>query len=145
MMTPQRLVAELNEVAKYLGLNNFKLLDGVTPHPLFKAPVVTHTGRTHGLELHLSGFPESSPDMCVPEALRMKDGRLMTISSEMHCLGIRDGKTYICHNKIWRPETSLFNLYIKGKLWLEGYENHLITGEPIAKYLKDAWSESRLL
>lgn len=137
MMTPQRLVEELNSLVKEITLNNFKLVDGLTPHPVLTAAVITHNGHHYGLEIDLKGYPEQMPRMCVPQALKKRDGTLMSLSSAMHCLGIRDGKTYICHGSVWRPETSLFHLYIKGKLWLEAYEGHLETGNDIDYYLKE--------
>ena len=136
MMTPLRLVDELNRLHEYLSLDNFELKNGLKDNPTLLLVAITDSNRTYGLEVNLKGYPESKPSMCVLEELPTRDGKKMTCSGAMHCLGTQNGRTFICHCSTWRPDTHLISLYFKGKLWLEAYEGHLQTGKPIDYYLK---------
>ncbi len=136
MMTPLRLVDELNLLVKDLSLNNFELKDGLTDHPVLRAAIVTANQHHYGLEIDLTGFPEKQPKMYVLKKLMKQDGTPMGLSSAMHCLGITDEKTRVCFANSWQPDTHLIELYFKGKLWLECYEAHLETGNTIDHYLK---------
>ena len=70
-----------------------------------------------------------------------KDGNdLSGTSACMHTLSSEHGWTRICHYGYndWTPAVSLFKVYVRCHLWLEMYEAHLQTGNPIDYYLKHA-------
>ena len=136
MINPVRLVDELNGMLDYLPPDKFGINDDFWRHPLFRATVETSNNRKYYLESDLTGYPEAMPSLCVLEELRRRDGRKLDVSSAMHCLGCRDGRTYICYLRIWRPDFHLFELFLKGNLWLEAYEAYLQTGNPIDHYLR---------
>lgn len=140
MMSPQRLVDELNALHdKYLSLNNFELSNALTDRPMLKMIAVTLANNTYCLLADLTGYPEQMPDLYVLKELRMRDGSKMGASGSMHCLGTLNGRTQICLGRecCWSPSTHFHDIYIKGKLWLEGYENYLRTGQIIATFLKE--------
>lgn len=47
------------------------------------------------------------------------------------------GHPQICHynDQYWNPAVTLYKVVIKGRIWLEGYEIHLRTGNDIDQYL----------
>ena len=138
MINPQRLVEELNSLHQgYLSLNNFELTDALAESPVLKMVVVTLSNNTYCLLAELKSYPEKMPDLYVLEELKMRDGKKMGLSSAMHCLGTANGRTRICYGNTshWRPDTHLYDLYIKGKLWLEAYDYYMKTGTPIRDIL----------
>ena len=88
-------------------------------------------------------FPNSCPTMVVSNpnaALRKLNGSLLTRGSdEDHTYGSRDGLTVICHFRPnrWSNENTLYQVFMKGLIWLEAYEGHLRTGKPINTFLRD--------
>ena len=72
--------------------------------------------------------------------LRMRNGEeLPSSSSSYHCWGTHDGYTQICHfgNRNWNGDNTLYQVFMKGLIWLEAYEGHLRTGQPLSRYLKE--------
>jgi hypothetical protein len=89
----------------------------------------------------LQGFPASCPDLFVisPMPLRDRAGKAMTgVSATMHTLEGSGGATKICHfqQSLWLPQNTLYQVVIKGRIWLEAYDAHLRTGEPLDRYLR---------
>ncbi|XP_078372134.1 uncharacterized protein LOC144655707 [Oculina patagonica] len=90
-----------------------------------------------------SDYPNSCPQMVVSSpssCLRMKNGSLLSgMSGANHTLGSRDGCTMICHynSSLWRDDNTLYQVIMKGLIWLEAYEAHLRTGESLSKYLQE--------
>ena len=71
--------------------------------------------------------------------LYTKSGEAMNgCSAAMHTLYAENNKTRICHygSDSWNPYVSIYKIYIKCRLWLEIYELHLKTGNPLDYYLK---------
>lgn len=104
--------------------------------------------RTNGGTQYAVRFvlPESYPDDCPsalvthPVPLVNRRGRsLATIgaSASMHVLDGEGPYTSICHYHParWGADRTLYEVAIKSRLWLEAYEIHLRTGEPIDTYL----------
>lgn len=90
-----------------------------------------------------SDYPNSCPDMivCNPAScLRKRDGSLLSSTSGYdHTLSSRDGCTKICHfrSDLWRDDNTLYQVVMKGLIWLEAYEAHLRTGNSLSKYLQE--------
>lgn len=74
-----------------------------------------------------------------PQPLRDRSGTPMTnASATMHVLGAKDGCTKICHfrSSRWVPANTLYLVALKGRIWLEAYEAHVLTGQPIDRFLR---------
>lgn len=90
-----------------------------------------------------SDYPNSCPQMVVSSpssCLRKKNGSLLSgTSGEDHVLASRDGCTQICHynSGLWRDDNTLYQVIMKGLIWLEAYEAHLRTGESLCRYLQE--------
>ncbi len=102
--------------------------------------IAARTNSKHVYTLHfdLAGFPAHMPVVFVKAMLRDRDGnKLDDASAAMHTLPSGHGWTRICHygGMSWRPNMSLYKVYIKCRLWLEMYELHLQTGKSIDYYL----------
>ena len=88
-------------------------------------------------------YPNSCPQMVVSSPssfLRMKNGSLLNgMSGANHTLGSKDGCTQICHfnSSLWRDDNTLYQIIMKGLIWLEAYEAHLRTGESLSRYLQE--------
>jgi hypothetical protein len=96
------------------------------------------------LWIPLGGFPNEAPSMYIVDPKILKDyyGKLLSsygVSSSMHLRSPdSNNNVQICHynNQYWSPNVTLYKIIMKGKLWVEAYENHLITGNDIDFYLK---------
>lgn len=103
----------------------------------------TNTGNEYALWIPLGNFPNEAPRMYVvsPKNLRHRSGQLLSslgTSSAMHLLGPNEhGHPQICHynGQYWHPKVTLHKIVMKGRLWLEAYENHLVSGRNIDEYL----------
>ena len=103
----------------------------------------TNVGGRYTLRLHVPGdFPNSCPSLSIVSAskgIRKRNGDpLPTLSNEFHTLGKLDGYYTICHfhPDRWDANNTMYLVFIKGRLWLEAFENHLKTGYDIDHYLK---------
>lgn len=121
----------------------FKIQDPFGPNPGVLGSMQTNAGNTYVIWLALGDFPNVAPRMYIiaPKHLSTYSGQLLAsigASSEMHLLGPDDhGHPQICHYNgvFWHPKVSLSNVLMKGRLWLEAYEEHLRQGSPIDTYL----------
>ena len=140
MISYSRLGKEKEVLAAHLEPNMYTFADLHTAAPYVIMAAMTNSGKVYTLKIHLEHFPEGVPQVEVLNPLRDKKGRsLIKPSAEMHVLGAsHDGHTLICHygSGSWTPQVSLYKIYIKCRLWLEMYEEHLATGYAIDKFLK---------
>jgi hypothetical protein len=101
------------------------------------------SGRQYRLYVPIpSGYPNECPPMYVtdPNPLRMANGGLISalgVSHEMHTLTPRNGWVQICHwrTERWHSKILLMQVFLKGLVWLEAYEQHLATGRPLAEFV----------
>ena len=138
MMNQKRKETELKVLQKELPDNIYRFLDMETDHPYLAIAAKTNAGNLYTLKIELADFPESVPRVFVTRMLYDADSEpLDGPSSSMHTLQSENGCTQICHsgNDSWTNMVSLYKIYIKCRLWLEIYEEHLRTGEPIDHYL----------
>lgn len=93
-----------------------------------------------------SDYPSSCPQMVVKPPyffatyLWKKDWtRMTTANGTDHTYGSRDGYTQICHFKpsLWKGDNTLYQVVMKGLIWLEAYEAHLRTGNSLSTYLQE--------
>ena len=105
--------------------------------------VDTNNNKKYVLRIDVPGdFPNSCPKLTImsPKNLRLKNGQpLPENSSAFHTLGAEDGCISICHfyPLHWNAQDTLYEVFMKGRFWLEAYEAHLNTGEPINVYLPE--------
>jgi hypothetical protein len=104
--------------------------------------VNTNNGNSYTLRVYLaSDFPNSCPILVVssPSSPLKKKYRslLDSTSGNDHVYSAHDGLTQICHfiKDRWTSENTIYQVLMKGRIWLEAYEIHLRTGEDLDKYL----------
>ena len=103
----------------------------------------TNNNKSYKLRIKIpADFPNSCPRLIVvsPKNLRQKNGQpLPENNSEFHTLGAEDGCIAICHfyPMHWNAQDTLYEVFMKGRLWLEAYEGHLKSGQPISVYLPE--------
>lgn len=104
--------------------------------------VNTNNGNSYTLRVYLaSDFPNSCPILVVSSPsspLKKKYGTLLdSTSGSDHVYAAHDGLTQICHfiKDRWTSENTIYQVLMKGRIWLEAYEIHLRTGEDLDKYL----------
>ena len=103
----------------------------------------TSSGRTYQAKLILDGYPYSQPKVYLtsPSYITDYDGILLSshgVSASMHLL-TPDGRCpQICHYKsdLWNANKSLWLVAMKVLVWLEAFQGHLSSGEPLDYYLK---------
>lgn len=105
--------------------------------------ITSSNDKEYTLRVYLpSDFPNSCPSMIVSfpcHCLKKKDGSFLNGSSgEDHTLSSKDGCTQICHSRsgLWQNDYTLYQVVTKGLVWLEAYELHLWTGDPLDTYLQ---------
>lgn len=91
-----------------------------------------------------SGFPAQRPPLYItePNPLRMADGRTISslgVSHAMHALTPHEqGWVQICHwrDARWHSGIVLQKVFLKGLIWIEAYEQHLVTGKDLADFVR---------
>lgn len=139
-MTEERLKKEYIILQTKLKPNSFKFVDFNTSTPSLIVGQQTNSGKIYTLKIDLSDFPNTDPVAIIidPKPLRTKTGEPMLEPSHyMHTLSSINGYTRICHYgpQNWSANVSLYKVIIKIRIWLEAYETHLKTGEPLSHYL----------
>ena len=90
------------------------------------------------------GFPDSRPSLYVLRPNPLRDALGGTVNSvglshKMHTLESGpQGMVQICHwrGDRWHAGITLSKVLIKGLLWLEAYEQHIATGQPIDSFVR---------
>ena len=137
-MNYERYQAEHTLLTRKLGANIFRFMDMNTPNPYLIVGARTYRGNVYTLRIELNDFPNCIPPVFVTKILRDINGMALTgVDGSMHVLGSNGTGTRICPYGYasWTPKVSLYKVYIKCRLWLEMYELHLTTGNPIDYYL----------
>ncbi|MBR6021952.1 MAG: hypothetical protein IK066_05980 [Kiritimatiellae bacterium] len=139
MLTPSRLRLERQVLAAKLAPNLYHFCDVSTDAPYIVFAARTNRGNLYTLRVELEDFPEDVPKVFVQgRMLRDRDGNpLDDASANMHTLPSEHGWTRLCHYGYdsWTPMVSLYKIFVKARLWLEMYEEHLKTGRDIDYYL----------
>ncbi|XP_028404882.1 uncharacterized protein LOC114527436 [Dendronephthya gigantea] len=102
----------------------------------------TNNGNKYRLRIYLkaadsssSDFPNSVPDMVVCSS--PKPMPKWGADGKKHTLGYRDNFVKICHYRTsrWTDRSTLYEVVMKGRVWLEAYEGHLMTGKCLSEFL----------
>lgn len=109
----------------------------------FEIEMTTNSGNLYTLRASIPhDYPNSCPNLYVSNQgrpLKDKFGEDIQCGTENHSYGTRDGLTTICHfvPSMWTNEYTLYQIFMKGRIWLEAYEISLCTGEPMKTYLRE--------
>ena len=138
MMNAKRLKAEQCVLAQRLpaGWYRFENIGGGNPFVRFAAR--TNRGNVYTIHVELADFPLEVPAVYVTRMLHDRDGDpLDSCSASMHVLNSSNGWTRICHYGYdsWNDHVSLYKIFVKARLWLEMYEQHLRDGHDIDYWL----------
>ena len=137
-MDNARYTAELSVLMRKFPSNAYQFFNVGTAYPYLRIGARTNSGNIYTLHMDLSCFPASQPKVFVTRMLKTRGGEDMdSASGSMHTLTSEGGWTRICHygSSSWTPAVSIYKVYVKCRLWLEMYEAHLRTGNPIDYYL----------
>jgi len=139
-MTDERYNKEYAILQAILKDKTFRFLDLNTAKSNLVVGQQTNSEKVYTIKIDLSKFPEEVPDAFItnPKPLKTYTGEAMlTASHIMHTLPGIDGCTKVCHYgpQHWHPNVSLYKVIVKIRIWLEAYETHLKTGEPLSNYL----------
>ena len=100
----------------------------------------TNNDNQYTLRIYIGDFPNSVPVMVVVSSPKpMPD---WNVSVTNHTLGERDGYLKICHyhDSQWTDRSSLYEVFMKGRVWLEAYEGHLRTKKSMSYFLREMGS-----
>ena len=138
----QRLALEKHLLEKYFG-SKVSWIDP-TGETKVEVKVICSNDKRYTLRAYLpTDYPNSCPQMIVSSpssSLRTRDGSVLdSVSTEYHVLSSKHGCTQICHfrSDLWRSENTLYQVVMKGMIWLEAYEAHLRTGQKMDKFLQE--------
>ena len=134
-----RLAIEKEKLEQYFRLG----VTWIDPQGETKVQVLlkSNADREYKLRIYIPpDFPNSCPALVVvsPPKLLLKNGKwLPEMSYPFHTLEDTDGFHRICHfyPPDWTPDITLYQVFMKGRLWIEAYEAHLETGEDMDVYL----------
>ena len=137
----QRLSFEKNVLEKYFN-NRVTWIDP-TGDTKIEVRVTCTNNKEYTLRVYVpTDFPNSVPDMIVktPSMNKLKRSNGSELQGSLdHVYGSRDGCTQICHFKpnMWKDNNTLYQVFMKGMIWLEAYEAHLRTGATLGRYLSE--------
>ena len=131
----QRLVVEKDILEKYFPGN----VEWVDPTGDTKVDVtmITNSNQTYCLRVYVPrDFPNSLPIMAVKSSPNPMPN--WGSCATTHTLGqTSEGFLVICHyrSENWNAEHTFYEIFMKGRLWLEAYEGHLSTGKTVDYFL----------
>jgi hypothetical protein len=140
----QRMAVE-HQVLQREGFDQFSVYHNRSADSYYASGTATaNSGRQYRLYIPIpSGYPNERPPMYLtdPNSLRMADGSLISslgVSHQMHTLEPWNGWVQICHWRAqrWHSKIPLTKVFLKGLVWIEAYEQHLVTGRPLAEFVR---------
>ncbi|MBR3907892.1 MAG: hypothetical protein IKJ61_07310 [Bacteroidaceae bacterium] len=139
-MDSKRLEMEKKVIAYYLpNPNTYAFGDIYSSKPYFRAVAQTNSGNPYVIRIECPNFPNSKPNAYVECMLRNHKGELMdSPNASDHTLEQHpNGWTQICHfhPNAWKPDMSIWMVYIRCVMWLNIYEQTLKTGNTMDYYL----------
>lgn len=87
-----------------------------------------------------AAYPFVHPKTFVISPIRSRNRSLVGASHDMHTLRPdADGHPQPClyDDRNWTPSLTLYHVLVKAQVWLHGYDQHRITGNPICDFLPD--------
>ena len=140
-----RLAVE-HQVMQREGLSQFGAYHRAENDTYYASGVATsNAGYRYSLYCPIpSGFPTQRPPLYItePNPLLMKDGTRISslgVSHAMHTLTPHEnGWVQICHwrDARWHAGIVLQKVFLKAHLWIEAYEQHVITGNSLADFVR---------
>lgn len=131
----QRLVVEKDILEKYFP-GKVQWIDP-TGNTKVEVTMTTNSNQVYCLRLYVpTDFPNSLPTLVVRSSPRPMPN--WGNSGATHTLGrTGDGFLKICHyeDSHWNAEHTFYEIFMKGRLWLEAYEGHMTTQKPLDYYL----------
>ena len=138
----KRLALENTILESYFHRDKVKWINP-TDEAQVEVKVTCSNDKKYILRVYLPpDFPNSCPSMVIISPcglLKKRNGSLLNcMSGGDHTLSSKDGYTQICHFRpnLWRDENTIFQVIMKGLVWLEAYEVHLKTGETLDTFLQ---------
>ena len=133
----QRLAAEKSVLEHYFS-GCVKWIDPASDTKV-EVTLKTNNDNRYTLRIYIGDFPSSIPDMVVVSSPKPMPGAWKSGSADNHTLSQRDGYLRICHyhSSQWNDRSSLYEVVMKGRVWLEAYEGHLRTGQPMSYFLRE--------
>jgi hypothetical protein len=144
MAQRERLVLE-DRILQHVGLTQFRVYHDRLPDR-YDVLGTTHSSAGNPYELWIPiprGYPDVRPPLYViqPNPLRAASGwtvNALGVSHQMHTLTPGPGnEVQICHwrDNRWHAAITLDKVLLKGLVWLEAYEQHLATGQPVNSFV----------
>ena len=134
-----RLAIEKEKLEKYF-LGGITWIDP-TGETKVEVRLTSNSDTEYKLRIYLPpDYPNCCPKLVVvsPKQLLLNDGTpIPRLSGAFHTLERKDGFQSICHfyPPDWTADNTLYQVFMKGRLWIEAYEAHLDTGRNMDYYL----------
>lgn len=147
----KRRFAEEEKILEQYFPNSVKWFNRETNNMKVEIKMTTNSNKSYTLRVCIpDDFPNSCPELYVcdpPRPLKTKEGTEIDAGTQFHSYGTKDGLTTICHfvSSQWTNEYTLYQVFMKGRIWLEAYEIHLRTGKPMADFLREMESPESVL
>ena len=146
----KRLTFEKDLLEKYFSQDRLIWIEP-TCDTKIEIRVTCTNDKQYTLRIYIpADYPNACPRVVItspPYCLRKFDGTAMDSSSvDNHTWNSKDGCTQICHYRPveWTSENTLYQVAMKGLIWLEAYEAHLRTGNSLSDYLQQYYSSETL-
>ena len=145
-MTLQERLGLENQILQHDGLSQFQVYQSNNGYAFYLwGTHRTNSGNAYELWSPIpSGYPSNRPPVYVwkPNPLRgysyIKTINSYGVSHSMHTLSNGpNGEVQICHwrDERWHSGITLNKVMLKVVLWLEAYEQHLSSGDPITSFV----------
>lgn len=131
----QKRLAEEKELLAYYFGDRMKWIDS-DENTNIEVKMTTNSDQEYLLRLYLPhDFPHSLPDLVIRKSPKPMPN--WGSSGPTHTLGSRDGYLKICYCRPthWTSQRRLYDVFIKGLIWLEAYEGFLSTGKSLEHFL----------
>ena len=132
-----RLVEEKNELEHHFPGDVVWIEPTNRHNSRVEVTLKTDNDNKYTLRIYIGNFPNAIPDMVVVSSPKpMPD---WGESYDNHTLSRRDGYLRISHSHSsqWTDRCTLYDVVMKGRVWLEAYEGHIRTGKPIHWLVKE--------
>ena len=145
MIEIKRLRME-EQILEMMFPNRYVFVGIGTASPYVDVGLRSNSGNAYRIRIMLPlDYPNSLPKVLLtyPQPLYMYDGRnFLDIKTgddmhKMHVLSPNEGFIQLCHykNENWHPNVTIYRVALKARIWIEAYEGHKRTGQPIDHFL----------
>ncbi|KAK3746160.1 hypothetical protein QZH41_020347 [Actinostola sp. cb2023] len=126
--------------------NNVKWINRMDTDMKVEVKMTTNSNKSYTLRVCIPpDYPNSCPELLVSNPsspLKDVQGNELQCGTDNHSYGTKYGLTTICHfvPSVWTNEYTLYQVFMKGRIWLEAYEVYLRTEKPMKTYLREMQS-----